>query len=354
MNTFQHVRPQPRVGALTPPSEAWTATDELVKELTPRWLSIAGIDHFITELEHLGPTDDRATQLRAVTLLGQATLTADIAALGTVAKALEGRNHADRARLVAVLGHLSGGSWPQVEASVTKLVTKASEEQHLAGRLVQRTRDVLAQRQGRHEFATWVAKNPAGFARYTWSVALRAAGERLWDHNWDKVAQLGNTPVTPDHPLVDPITPQRGWLDLRRSAQLARAAAIDHLVNAALSNDAKLRRDAWDDAIEAAYYAKGTETWSAETYELRARVGEAAWATANRSARSTVRVVINELPYVVGRIGMVALAAEASTAAARATAVRAGALAIVGVTDVDRAERAAQASMTSAVLPLSA
>ncbi len=303
----------------------------------------------------LGPTDDQATQLRAVTLLGQATLTADIAALGTVAKALEGRNHADRARLVAVLGQLSGGSWPQVDASVTKLVTKSSEEQHLAGRLVQRTRDVLAQRQRAPRVRELGGEEPCGFARYTWSVALRVGRRATLGSQLGEGGAAREHASTPDHPHGRRRSrPNAGWLDLRRSAQLARAAGIDSLVNAALSDDTNLRRDAWDDAIEAAYYAKGTETWSAEAYGLRARVGEAAWATANRSARSTVRVVINELPYVVGRIGMIALAAEASTAAARATAVRAGALATIGVADIDRAERVAQASMTSAVLPLSA
>ena len=125
-------------------------------------------------------------------------------------------------------------------------------------------------------------------------------------------------------------------------------------MTAALSCDPGVKSNAWDDAVEAAYYTRGAETWSADAYAIRARVGEARWATANRSARGTVRVVINELPYVVGRIGMIALAAEACTAAARAAAVRAGAEAMIGIHDVDAAVRAANASMSVAVAPISA
>lgn len=355
MRNVEHRTNLARLAALAGVAEPWSATDSLVKELTPRWLRCAGIDHFSQDLEQLGSCDDQQTQLEAVGLLARATLTADIAAVGVVSVALSGRSHEDRARIVTALGRLSGHSWQQVDESVDRLVTKASEEQHIAVSLVQGTREVISRRQTRHEFATWVARKPDAFARYAWSAALRTAGERLWDRNWEKVASLNSpAPGYGGFPPPPTASPKRGWLPFDDSAAVARTSAVDSLVAAALSSDPEKKAHAWDDAVEAAYYTRGAETWSADAYAIRTRVGEARWATANRSARSTVRVVINELPYVVGRIGMVALSGEACTAAARAIAVRAGAEAMIGITNVDAALRAAGASMSSAVEPISA
>jgi hypothetical protein len=352
MSNVEHRRNLARMAALAQAWEPWTATDSLVKELAPRWLRHAGIDHFGLDLEQLGPCDDQRTQLEAVGVLARATLTADIAAVGVVSMALSGRDHDARARLVTALGRLSGSSWQQIDASVDKLVTKSSEEQHIATSLVQGTREVISHRQTKHEFAAWVSRRPDGFARFAWSAALRAAGERLWDRNWSKIASLIGPQGEPGIRPLPPTIPQRGWLTLGQSAAVARKAAVDRLVTAALSNDPEVKATAWDDAVEAAYYTRGAETWSADAFAIRTRVGEARWATANRSARGTVRVVINELPYVVGRIGMIALAAEACTAAARAIAVRAGAEAMIGIHDVDAAVRAANASMSQAVVPI--
>ncbi len=147
---------------------------------------------------------------------------------------------------------------------------------------------------------------------------------------------------------------QPGTLRLKQASRAARAAAVDSLLHAAMQNDADLRVGVWDNALAAAHRAPGAQAWSADVDATRAGVGEAAWAAANQSARATVQVVVNELPYVVGRIAMLALAAEACSAAARAVAIRAAADDMTDLDDTESAELAAYESIRSVMVGLSA
>lgn len=332
----------------------WPATEVLVKQVSTTWLHHAGIDSFAQELSALGPLDLKADRLHAVSILGRATLIADIAAVGVVTEAIQDRDHDERVKIIAMLGQSSSEAWQLVEGPVRQAVIDASNEQHLAHSLVNAAQTELALRQSDPKFASWIASDPDGLAGHAWTIALRVASERLWNRNWAKVAELGTLPSRVGAATCGPLQYQPGVLRLQQATRIAHEAAIQSIMRSTMQSDAALRTSAWDDAVAAAQKAPGAEPWSADINATRAGVGEAAWAAANQSARATVQVVVNELPHVVGRIALISLAAEVCSASARAVAISAGLDTLDPYDDLEEAEKVATSSMASAVVSLCA
>lgn len=404
----------------------WSYTDALLRDLTVHWLRHADQFDCALQLSELDSFEGRPARLAAIELLGRVTLQLDIRALSSVSATIEGKDQATRACVVSILGQSASASWHEVEEPVRKHIELATIEQHLAESLVAEATKVMSQRQTSPDFAKWIADGPDGIGGYAWTVALRVAGEWLWDRSLAKIQALGNrssnqsdashrdlnyrpgklrvprelqdisptvsnaaSPVSSDDnqriasPSLDPyavmgfdITATRGravrvpWIEndetaqesahvvltqlpsmllRRRSAAAARTIAVNTLLQAAISSDSATSASAWDDAMANARHDPHCAAWTAEIDALRAGAGEAAWATANQSARASVQVLLNELPFVVDRIALMALANEACAAAARAVAIDAGVAAIAGLTEVKVTRKAALAAMATAL-----
>lgn len=414
---------------------AWSSTDVLFRDLTVRWLRHADQFECALQLSELDSFEGRPARLAAIELLGRATLQLDVRALSSVSATIEGKDQATRACVVSILGEAASTSWHEVEEPVRKLIERATIEQHLAESLVTEATKVLSQRQTNPDFAKWIADAPDGIAGYAWTVALRVAGEWLWDRNLAKIHALGERSsdqpgaahrdlnyrpgslrVRRDHqdisptaadaaPPVNAVDDQRiapwqpvgaprsydpfnhsgtdagvvrgrhvraPWIEndkaaqesahvvitqlpsmllRRRASATARTIAVDTLLQSAVSSDPASRANAWDDAMAKARHDPHCAAWTAELDAIRDGAGEPAWAAANQSARASVQVLLNELPFVVDRIALITLANEACAAAARAVAIDAGAVAIAGLTDVKVARKAALAAMAAALDP---
>lgn len=318
--------------------------DSLVRGVAARALECLGARDGARELIALGPLEDSANQLAAVRSLGRGILTADVAAVHATEAALAGRDNAERVQIIAALGARSSTASQRTEVSLAPLIGRATRQTHIASTLIDATREIVGERHSERHFVYWVTDDPDGFCRFAWSASLQAAGARIWDRNWRRLtAQLdGSTHRRPAANHDD----QARAAALAKATRLARDAAVRSLVESALADDQSVRRRAWLNALEAAERTPGTVAWVRSTRAIREQLAPAAWTTTNNLIGDHVSVIVNELPWIAGFVGMIALAAEAATSAARSGAVLAGAHAMAGFDDFDDALAAARASST--------
>ncbi len=328
--------PQPSSTGVVPPLDA------LVRGVAARALACIGARDGARELVSLGPLEDSANQLAAVRTLGRGILTADVAAVRATEEALAGWENGERVQIISALGARSAKASQQTEQSLAALIGHAARRSHIASALIDSARETVANRHGERHFVYWVSDDPDGFCRFAWSASLQAAGARIWDRNWRRLtAQLD---LTTRHRSASSAhdDPSRSEA-LADASSLARDAAIHSLVESALCGDQTVRRRAWLNALEAAERTPGTVAWVRFTQEMRAHLPPASWTTTNNLISDHVSVIVNELPWIAGFVGMIALAAETATSTARSGAVIAGARAMAKCDDLDDALAAARA-----------
>jgi hypothetical protein len=327
--------PQPSTSEEAPPLDA------LVRGVAAPALECVGARDGARKLASLGPLGDSANQLAAVRTLGRGILAADVAAVRATEEALVGWDNTERVQVIAALGARSSTAAQQTEHSLAPLVGHATRQTHIASTLIDAAREVVGGRHAERHFVYWVSDDPDGFCRFAWAAALQAAGARIWDRNWQRLtAQLDTTTRHRSTSLHDDPTRSEALAD---ASVLARDAAIRSLVESALSDDQTVRRRAWVHALEAAERTPGTVAWVRYTQEMRAQLPPASWTTTNNLIGDHVSVIVNELPWIAGFVGMIALAAEIATSAARSGAVIAGARAMAKCDDFADALAAARA-----------
>ncbi len=328
-------------------------TELLVKQIAAGALDSTGGSFYRDALGRVGCVDEPSAQLRIVRLLGRGVLTADVAAVQAVETAIAGRSNDDRARIIATLGRLSAAAGHTTDATIEPLLRNSARECNLAVPLVRAARSKIATRQTSHEFIKWVTVEPASFSHWVWAASLRAAGERVWDRSWGKIAERldGGSRISVTSNRGD--DRRSGWVPFDISATSARRAGVDALIAAALSEDHSRRAQAWREAMRQAELARGSFTWAGFANEVRAAMGPTTWTTTNHVIGTQVAVIINDLPYIAGYLGMIALAAEAATAPVRAAVMCVGARATNGRRNIDDAVSAAIAGSAD-VLGLSA
>lgn len=293
-----------------------------------------------------------ANQLEAIGILCRGILTADMAAVRDTELALDKRPNADRVRIIAALGAHSSIAAQQVEVALAPVIARATRQAHVASALVATTRQSVTRRHSDRNFVYWATCDPEGFSRSAWSATLHAAGARIWDRNWNRLTAQADAAVR-QRSAARAGTDESGADILDKATALARDAAIQSLVDSALSDDAAVRRRAWLNALEDAEQMPGTVAWTRYTQAVRAELGATTWTTTNNLIGDHVSVIINELPWIAGFVGMISLSAEAAIAAAKAGAVRSRAERIAAYVDIDDALAAAKDG-TNASLPRTA
>ncbi|HET8930194.1 MAG TPA: hypothetical protein VFN21_06005 [Acidimicrobiales bacterium] len=290
----------------------------------------------------IGSLANPTNQLRVVRLLGRGILAADMTAVRETERVLADRTNGERVRIIAALGAHSSTAAQAVEASLAPVIVRASRQTHTAAALVEATRVIVGARHSERSFVYWVTNDPDGFSRFAWSAALHAAGARVWDRNWSRLVARADTTVR-HRRAARAGSEHAEAATLDKAIEVARDAAIRSLVESALSDEASVRRRAWLNALEQAERMPGTVAWARYTQTVRAELGATAWTTTNNLIGDHVSVIINELPWIAGFVGMIALAAEAATASARSGAVRDQAQIISAYDDVDEALATAMA-----------
>lgn len=321
--------------------------DRLVREIGAHALDSVGDQRDAATLETVGSLTDPSNQLAVVRALGRGILAADVAAVHHTEAALVNRSNQDRVAIISALGAHSATAAQQVEASLEPLIKRATRQTHVAADLIESTRATVADRHSDRQFVYWVSNDPDGFCRFVWSASLHAAGGRVWDRNWNRLLAQADA-------LTQGRRSRTSSETLERASLIARDAAIRSLVESALSDDPQARKQAWSLALEHAEDMPGTIAWTRHAQTLRADLGAITWATSNSLIADHVAVIINELPWIAGFVGMIALAAEAAGAAARTASVVAGAQAMTPLADLDEALAAAKATAGGAALAQSA
>lgn len=312
------------------------ALDALVRGAAVQALSSVGAQDDARALAAIGSLSDSTNQLEVVRLLGRGILAADLAAVQDTESVLANRTNAERVRIIAALGAHSSATALEVEESLAPVVARATRQSHIAAALVEETRSTVGRRHSERNFVYWVTNDPDGFSRFAWSAALHAAGARVWDRNWARLTAQADSTVR-HRSVARTGSDDSGVAVLDKAMGTARDAAIRSLVESALAGEASVRRRAWLNALEQAERMPGTVAWVRYTQTVRAELGATAWTTTNNLIGDHVSVIINELPWIAGFVGMIALAAEAATASARSGAVRSRAHVIAEFDSIDEA-----------------
>lgn len=322
--------------------------DALVRGVAAHAIESMGARDEAKALVGIGSLSDPTNQLRVVRLLGRGILAADMTAVRDTEQVLADRTNPERVRIIAALGAHSSNSAQAIEALLAPVITRASRQTHIAATLVESTRATVGRRHSERNFVYWATNDPDGFSRFAWSAALHTAGARIWDRNWSRLVAQADT-VVRHRRAARAGSEQADAATLDKAIEVARDAAIRSLVESALSDEASVRRRAWLNALEHAERMPGTVAWARYTQTVRAELGATAWTTTNNLIGDHVSVIINELPWIAGFVGMIALSAEAATASARSGAVRDQAQIISEFDDVDEALAAVRSGSDSAL-----
>jgi hypothetical protein len=320
----------------------WAVAEWLAYDQAPAWLRLAGLTDVADLLDQLGPLDDEAELLQAVTLLGRAALLGDERGAFTIDLAVSGLDGRFREGASAYLQRAAAGAWEQVRGPVGWRAACRAATHDIPTVMVDATNSLIAARVADPLFRHHASVDPNTLAERAWSAALHAVGNEVWNQGWAAVDALTTTLSNLDisgarkalHERVDDG-------QLTAATNRARFAARDVLVRAALFADPDDRGHAWDDAVAHAREVPGTEAWVAVTDATRAGVGEWTWSAAMDAARSAIAEPLHSLPRLVGRTTLVAVAGEACAAAARATAAGGAAVALTEGASLDVVRQAA-------------
>ncbi len=333
----------------------WAIAEWLAYDHASAWLRVAGISDNAGLLDQLGPLDDESELLQAVTLLGQAIVTADRLTDDLVAATVAALDPSLQRGAGRFLANAANGAWRGVLGPTAWVAAATAATYDVPASMIGRARQQLAGRGADQALQARLAAEPNALAERVWTATLHAVGDEVWHQGWCALDAMGATLTNLDvSGARAALAARSGGGELNKATGVARRAAREVLVRAALFGAPDDRRHAWDAALAHARSVPGSEAWRAVTDAVRAGVGEWTWGAALDAARSAIEDPLRDLPGLVGRTTLVSVAAEAAAAAARSVATQAAAAAMLGGAGPEVVHRSAYEALAPTAAELTA